>query len=67
VGRSTSSMTNLLVKHWADEAEQVVHGFGNEERQGCAASTVQGVTRVPHRVPRLACGWRRSTGAARHR
>ncbi|NYI83689.1 hypothetical protein [Saccharopolyspora hordei] len=65
MGRSTSSMVNLLVKHWADKAEQVVYVFGNEERRGYVASTVQGVTRVPHLVAtpgvQLAEKHRRST------
>jgi hypothetical protein len=50
VGRSTSSMVKLLVKHWVQKSEQLVYVFGNDERDGYVASTIQGVNRVPHLV-----------------
>ncbi|MEV0696624.1 hypothetical protein AB0I53_01695 [Saccharopolyspora sp. NPDC050389] len=48
MGRSTSSMVKLLVKHWVGNSEQLVYVFGNDERDGYVASNVQGVNRVPH-------------------
>lgn len=50
MGRSTSSMVKLLVKHWAHKGEQLIYVFGNEERDGYVASNIRGVNRVPHVV-----------------
>ncbi|WP_143061274.1 hypothetical protein [Saccharopolyspora shandongensis] len=50
MGRSTSSMVKLLVKHWVQSSEQLVYVFGGDEREGYVASTIQGVNRVPHLV-----------------